>query len=53
MSKRIAMLSAVAFSALALTSTFVAPVRAEENFRSSDGIVETASFQINEVFFYF
>ena len=30
MSKRIAMLSAVAFSALALTSTFVAPVRAEE-----------------------
>src|ERR1700740_700980 len=30
MSKRIALLSAVAFSALALTSTFVAPARAEE-----------------------
>jgi len=30
MSKRIALLSAVAFSALALTSTFVAPVRAEQ-----------------------
>jgi uncharacterized surface protein with fasciclin (FAS1) repeats len=29
-SKRIALLSAVAFSALALTSTFVAPARAEE-----------------------
>jgi len=30
MSKRIALLSAAAFSALALTSTFVAPARAEE-----------------------
>jgi uncharacterized surface protein with fasciclin (FAS1) repeats len=30
MSKRIALLSAVAFSALALTSTFTAPARAEE-----------------------
>ncbi len=30
MSKRIALFSAVAFSALALTSTFVAPARAEE-----------------------
>ena len=30
MSKRIALFSAVAFSALALTSTFVAPTRAEE-----------------------
>src|SRR5690348_9741178 len=30
MSKRIALLSAVAFSALALTSTFVVPARAEE-----------------------
>jgi uncharacterized surface protein with fasciclin (FAS1) repeats len=30
MSKRIALLSAVAFSALALTSTFAAPARAEE-----------------------
>src|ERR1700758_319144 len=30
MSKRIALLSAVAFSALAITSTFVAPARAEE-----------------------
>src|SRR6201996_5563641 len=30
MSKRIALLSAVAFGALALTSTFVAPARAEE-----------------------
>jgi uncharacterized surface protein with fasciclin (FAS1) repeats len=30
MSKRIALLSAAAFSALALTATFVAPVRAEE-----------------------
>ena len=30
MSKRIAFLSAAAFSVLAITSTFVAPVRAEE-----------------------
>jgi uncharacterized surface protein with fasciclin (FAS1) repeats len=36
MSKRIALLSAAAFSALALTATFVAPLRAEEKMMKSE-----------------